>query len=69
MTKLYPPGQITRRNKEVECQLSQNMADPDRPKRMDGWYDKVHVFCNRYHSRSIAQEIDNFDIVTSVAFV
>lgn len=36
MTKLYGLEQITRRNKEVECQLSQNMADPDRQKRLDG---------------------------------
>jgi glutathionylspermidine synthase len=36
MTKLYAPEQITRRNKEVECQLSQNMADPDRQKGLDG---------------------------------
>ena len=28
MTKLYTPEQITRRNKVIECQLSQNMADP-----------------------------------------
>ena len=36
MTKLYAPEQISRRNKEVECQLSQNMADPDRQKRLNG---------------------------------
>jgi glutathionylspermidine synthase len=36
MTKLYALEQITRRNKEVECQLSQNMADPDRQKGLDG---------------------------------
>ena len=36
ITKLYIPEQITRRNKEVECQLSQNMADPDRQKGLDG---------------------------------
>ncbi|KAL1966245.1 hypothetical protein VTN77DRAFT_4598 [Rasamsonia byssochlamydoides] len=36
MTKLYAPEQMMRRNKEVECQLSQNMADPDRQKRLDG---------------------------------
>jgi glutathionylspermidine synthase len=36
MTKLYAPEQITRRNKEVESQLSQNMADPDRQKGLDG---------------------------------
>jgi len=29
MTKLYAPEQITRRNKEVECQLFPNMADPE----------------------------------------
>lgn len=34
-TKLYAPGQITRRNKEVECQLSQNVADPERQKGFD----------------------------------
>jgi len=36
MTKLYTPEQIMRRDKEVECQLSQNMADPDRKKGLDG---------------------------------
>jgi len=36
MTKLYALEQIKRRNKEVECQLSQNMADPDRQKGLDG---------------------------------
>jgi len=36
MTKLYAPERITKRNKEVECQLSQNMADPDRQKGLDG---------------------------------
>jgi hypothetical protein len=36
MTNLYAPEQITRRNKEIECQLSQNMADPDRQKALDG---------------------------------
>ena len=36
MTKLYGPEQITRRNKEVEFQLSQNMSDPDGQKRLDG---------------------------------
>lgn len=34
--KLYAPAQITRRSKEVECQLSQNMADSDRQKGLDG---------------------------------
>ncbi len=37
MTKLHAPEQIKRRNKEVERQLSQNMADPDRQKRLDGF--------------------------------
>ena len=36
MTRLYAPGQITRRNKEVECQLSQNVADPERQKGFGG---------------------------------
>lgn len=36
VTKLYALEQITRRNKEIECQLSQNMADPDGQKRLDG---------------------------------
>jgi len=36
MTKLYAPKQITRRNKEVECQLSQNITDPDTQKGLDG---------------------------------
>jgi glutathionylspermidine synthase len=36
MAKLYTPEQITRRNKEIECQLSENMADPDRQKQLDG---------------------------------
>jgi hypothetical protein len=35
MTKLYAPQQITRRNKEIEYHLSQNMADPDRRKELD----------------------------------
>jgi hypothetical protein len=37
MTKLYTPEQITRRNKAVECQLSQNMADPKRQKELEGY--------------------------------
>lgn len=36
MVKLYTPEQITRRNKEIECQLSENMADPERQKQLDG---------------------------------
>jgi hypothetical protein len=36
MAKLYTPGQVTRRNKEVECQLCKNMADPDSQKPLDG---------------------------------
>jgi hypothetical protein len=36
MTKLYALEQITRRNKEIECQLSQNMADPNGQKKLDG---------------------------------
>lgn len=36
MSKLYAPEQIMRRDKEVECQLSQNMADPERQKSLDG---------------------------------
>lgn len=30
MTRLYAPEQMTRRRKEIECQLPQNMADPNR---------------------------------------
>jgi hypothetical protein len=37
MTKLYTPEQIARRNKVVECQLSQNMADPNRQKGLEGF--------------------------------
>jgi hypothetical protein len=37
MTKLYTPEQITRRNKVVECQLSQNVADPNRQKELEGF--------------------------------
>jgi glutathionylspermidine synthase len=37
MTKLYTLEQITRRNKVVECQLSQNMADPKRQKELEGF--------------------------------
>lgn len=37
MAKLYTPEQITRRNKEVECQLSQNMTNPDRQEALDGF--------------------------------
>jgi len=36
MTELYALEQIRRRNKEVESQLSQNMADPERQKGLDG---------------------------------
>jgi hypothetical protein len=36
ITKLYSPEQITRRNKEIECQLPQNMADPDGQNGLDG---------------------------------
>jgi hypothetical protein len=36
MTKLYTPEQIMRRNKEVECQLSQNMAYPNKQKELEG---------------------------------
>jgi hypothetical protein len=36
ITKLYAPEQITRRDKEVECQLAQSMADPNRQTEMDG---------------------------------
>lgn len=36
MNEMYTPEQITRRNKVVECQLSQNMADPDRQKELEG---------------------------------
>jgi hypothetical protein len=35
--KLYTPEQITRRNKVVECQLSQNMADLNRQKVLEGF--------------------------------
>jgi glutathionylspermidine synthase len=34
--KLYALEQITRRNKEIECQLSQNMADPEGQKSLEG---------------------------------
>lgn len=37
MTKLYAPEQITRRNKDVNIQLSQNMMDPDRQKELDNF--------------------------------
>ena len=37
MTKLYTPEQITRRNKVVECQLSQSMADPKKQKEFEGF--------------------------------
>lgn len=37
MIKLYAPEQILRRNKEVKCQLSQSMADPDRLRGLDGF--------------------------------
>ncbi len=53
MIKLYAPEQITRRNKKIKCQLSQNMAEPDRQKR----YDEVHDFCSRYRSRFIIKEL------------
>ncbi|PMD15108.1 hypothetical protein NA56DRAFT_664241 [Hyaloscypha hepaticicola] len=36
VNKLYALERITRRNKEIECQFSQNMADPDGQKRLDG---------------------------------
>jgi hypothetical protein len=36
MTKLYSPEQILKREKEVDCQLSQNMADPKRQKSYEG---------------------------------
>jgi hypothetical protein len=35
--KLYTLEQITRRNKVVECQLSQNMADLNRQKVLEGF--------------------------------
>ena len=35
MTKLYTPEQIMRREGEIECQLSQNMADPVRRKSLE----------------------------------
>jgi hypothetical protein len=37
MNKLYTPEQIARRNKVVERQLSQNMADPNRQKELEGF--------------------------------
>jgi hypothetical protein len=36
VTKLYALEQITRRNKEIEYQLSQNMANPDGGKSLEG---------------------------------
>jgi glutathionylspermidine synthase len=36
ITKMYVPEQIIRRSKEIDCQLSQNMADPDRQKELEG---------------------------------
>ena len=36
MIKLYAPEQIIKRNMEVECQLSQNVAHLDRQKGLDG---------------------------------
>ena len=36
ITKLYAPEQIKRRNKEVKRQLSQNIADLERQKGLDG---------------------------------
>ena len=35
MAKLYDPDQTARRNKEVERQLPQNMADPDKKKSLN----------------------------------
>jgi hypothetical protein len=34
--KLYALEQVIRRNKEIECQLSQNMANPDGQKSLEG---------------------------------
>jgi glutathionylspermidine synthase len=36
MAKLYTPEQIMRREREIGCQLSQNMADPERQKSLEG---------------------------------
>ena len=36
MTKMYTPDQIARRGKEIDCQLSQNLSDPDRQKELEG---------------------------------
>jgi hypothetical protein len=36
MTKLYTPEQIMRKEKEIDHQLSQNMADPERQKSFEG---------------------------------
>ncbi len=35
MTEMYTPAQIMRRNKEVGCQLSKNMADPEGRKQLE----------------------------------
>jgi hypothetical protein len=37
MIKLYTPEQITRRNEVVECQPSQNMADLNGQKELEGF--------------------------------
>jgi len=37
MSKMYTPQQLTRRSKESDHQLSQNMADPDRKKELEGF--------------------------------
>ena len=48
MTKLYAPEQITRRNKEIEYYLSQNIADPDRRKELD---DMMRFMASAVHKR------------------
>ena len=53
MIKLYASKQITRRNKKIKYQLSQNMTNSDRQKQ----HDEIHSFCSRYRSRLIAKEL------------
>lgn len=64
MTKLYAPEQMMRRNKEVESQVSQNMADPGGQKRLDDMmrFMAVHGFRSRNRTRSLAQEFDDYNI-------
>ena len=64
MTKLYAPKQIVKRNKGVECQLLQDMMDPDMQKNV-GRYDKVHGFCSSYRSWSLAAGLINSDLLST----